>query len=429
MQPALPRVSGPRLAVVPLAAELVHNTMAASSPAVGIVINPFAGKDIRRFTSHAAPTSDAAKLHMIRRLIVGAAMGGAPRVVVGDDSHHLGERALREIDAAELDGTVVEVVAAECTGRRSDTSNVVGVLIAQGATVLLVMGGDGTCRDVAKAAPNITMAGIAAGTNNVFPERIDETLAGLAAALVATGAVSKDVGTFQAKTVRVTCAGVDGFEDLALVDLAVIDATFTGARAVTNLGSLRLLVTAIAEPACIGLAAIAAMIHPVDRQEAAGLAVHFTRSNASNASNASSPSNPFANDLFNGLSNSSSSGLLTHSSVSPKNRSKDPSDGLSDNLSVVRAVVAPGLVSTVSYNHVESVYGSHGVVFTGPAVLAFDGERDRVITASQRCTAHVVTNGPTVIDVYATLRAAARAGLLVHPAPAHPLQPRGRHAR
>jgi len=49
----------------------------AAGPAVGIVANPLAGKDIRRLTSGATPISDAVKIGAIRRAVVGAIEGGA----------------------------------------------------------------------------------------------------------------------------------------------------------------------------------------------------------------------------------------------------------------------------------------------------------------------------------------------------------------
>ncbi len=350
-------------------------------------------------------------------------MGGATRILVGNDSHRLGERAIGELEPHEFQGASVKVIPTICVGRRIDTACVVADLLAEGTDVLLVMGGDGTCRDVAKAAPTVTMLGVAAGTNNVFPERIDETLAGLCAALVATGAVSKDLGTFRAKAVRVRCevrapvnnsqhnssdapldksadgefedSAADAFEDVALVDLAVLDESFTGARAVTTGRSIRLLVTAFAEPSSIGLVAIGAMVQPIGRRDSGGLAVHLDQSD-------------------------------------------EPLPG-----STVCAVIAPGKVATFGFHSVTSVSEHSGVSFVGPAVLAFDGERDRTITAAQHCTAYVVSDGPTVIDVLATLRAAAAAGLMVRTpltqllprstplaqSTSRPLPKRGRHAR
>ena len=73
-----------------------------------------------------------------------------------------------------------------------------------GCGVLLVLGGDGTNRIVAKAWPDATLLPISTGTNNVFPEHVEATLAGAAAGLVASGRVAREEVARRAKLVRVT---------------------------------------------------------------------------------------------------------------------------------------------------------------------------------------------------------------------------------
>ena len=66
---------------------------------------------------------------------------------------------------------------------------------------VVVLGGDGTCRDVAIGWPDAPLIAISTGTNNVFPSTVDGTTAGVAAGLVATGAVPVDTVGRQAKRV------------------------------------------------------------------------------------------------------------------------------------------------------------------------------------------------------------------------------------
>jgi predicted polyphosphate/ATP-dependent NAD kinase len=73
-------------------------------PTVGIIVNPAAGKDIRRLVSAASPTSDMAKVGIVRRAVIGAVEGGAGRVLLTDDRRALSARAIERLDVdAELD--------------------------------------------------------------------------------------------------------------------------------------------------------------------------------------------------------------------------------------------------------------------------------------------------------------------------------------
>ena len=65
------------------------------------------------------------------------------------------------------------------------------------------MGGDGTNRIVANAWKEATIVPLSTGTNNVFPEPVEATLAGSAAGLVAAGRVAVDEVATRAKLVWV----------------------------------------------------------------------------------------------------------------------------------------------------------------------------------------------------------------------------------
>ena len=58
---------------------------------------------------------------------------------------------------------------------------------AAGAAAIVVLGGDGTHRVVAKACGDVPLCALSTGTNNAFPEMREATVAGLATGLVATG--------------------------------------------------------------------------------------------------------------------------------------------------------------------------------------------------------------------------------------------------
>lgn len=232
------------------------------SGTVGVIANPAAGKDIRRLIAHASPTSDAAKMGVVRRAIAGAIDAGATRILVVPDRHNLSTRAVADFDVPSVR---IEIIDEPTIGHPSDTISMATHMRNENVDALIVLGGDGTHRDVAKGWLDAPIVGISTGTNNVFPRQIDATLAGVAAGLVASGAVAlKDV-MHRAKVAHVSFD--DGTrDDLALVDLVLMHGNFTGSRAVWDPTQLLAVIACIAEPASVGLSAIAALLSPVDRR-------------------------------------------------------------------------------------------------------------------------------------------------------------------
>ena len=76
----------------------------------------------------------------------------------------------------------------------------------------------------------------------------------------------------------------------------------------------------------------------------------------------------------------------------------------------VRAPIAPGLYANVRVSASRPVEFGEEITVTGPGVLAFDGERERVLKQDQGARLTVQRDGPWVIDVAKTLARAAAAG-------------------
>lgn len=320
---------------------------------VGVIANPAAGKDIRRLVAHASPTSDAAKMGVVRRAVMGAIDGGAARILVAPDRHNLSTRAVEGL-AVESSASI-EVLDEPVHGWSGDTIAMAARMHNEGAHVVLVLGGDGTHRDVAKGWLDAPIVAISTGTNNVFPRNVDATLAGLAAGLVASGAVPLGAVSHQAKVAHVTFQ--DGSnDDLALVDLALMDGRFTGSRAVWDPASLRALIACIAEPAVVGLSSIAGLLMPVDRRTPGGVHVSLG---------------------------------------GPR---------------IVRAALAPGMFADIAYSAVAPLPLGAPIKLKGPGVLSFDGERDRLLGHGESVSVRLRADGPHVIDVDATIARAAADG-------------------
>ncbi len=334
----------------------VEPSSAVGASTVGIIVNPHAGKDIRRLVSAAAHTSDAVKIGIMRRVVAGAIEQGAERVLLSTDTHRLAERAAEGVDGR------IEFVESPLTGSRHDTIAAARSLWKHDVGALVVLGGDGTCRDVATGWPDAPLIAISTGTNNVFPSTVDGTTAGVAAALVATGAVPIESVSRPAKRIalRIDDPSREAVvhED-ALVEAALIATTFVGARAVSDPTSIRWVVACISNPASTGLASIAGRVHPLGRDDPGGVVLHFG------------------------------------SAASESFRRR------------VRVPLAPGTFSTLDVAAVRPIGLSEAIELCGGGVLAFDGERTRPVSAEAAIAVSIERSGPRVIDADATLTAAA----------------------
>jgi predicted polyphosphate/ATP-dependent NAD kinase len=320
---------------------------------VGVIVNPWAGKDIRRLHAAVGHTPDTVKAGIVRRVVIAAAECGASRILLGNDFSGLGARA---IDGLDL-GIAVEFVDEEPTGSRIDTVHAAARMWKEQCGAVIVLGGDGTCRDVAIGWPDVPLVAISTGTNNVFPSAIDGSSAGAAAALVAAGLVSIDEVAMRAKriSVHIDDATAGHANDMALVEVALIDAEFSGARAVVDASDIRHVVAATATPASTGVSSIAGRLHPVGRTDAGGVYVRF---------------------------------------------------GVGGRR--VRMPLMPGAFATVDVAEVRALASGEPVVLRGPGMLAFDGERDRRVGPDAVISLSVDHSGPLLIDVEQTLIRAAQ---------------------
>ncbi len=320
---------------------------------VGVIVNPVAGKDVRRLSTGATHTPDTTKMGIVRRVVAAAAESGATTLLLADDPHRLARRATERLDLP--DRVDVRLLGDHVSGSRRDTIGAAAQMRDLGADVVVVLGGDGTCRDAATGWPDLPLIAISTGTNNVYPTALDGTSAGVAAGLVAAGIVPFDRVAQPTKriVVRIDRADADPIEDVALVDLALVDARFVGARAVKEPTSIVQVVAAIGDPASTGLSAIAGRTHPVDRHTRGGVAITLAAAD--------------------------------HADDAVTRR--------------VRVPLSPGTFDTLPIADVRPIADGEPVELVGPGVLAFDGERDLPIAPGVTAVAHIERTGPRLIDV------------------------------
>ena len=306
---------------------------------VGVIANPVAGKDIRRLVSAASPVSDMAKIGIIRRAVVGAVEGGAQRLLITDDRRALG---LRAIDGLSLDAEVAFLDAPPYDSG-VNSQNAAAIFRDRGVGAVIVRGGDGTHRDVAKGWRTAPVVAVSTGTNNVFPRQVEATIAGQAAGVVASQQPPIHKVANQAKIIDVELD--HGEAEQALVDIALVDESFTGSRAVWKGQSLLEMVAAIAERATVGLSSIASRVAPTTRHQPGGVHVTF-------------------------------------------------GDG-----ERFRVPIAPGLFSEVEIASWRRLRANDFVEMSGPGVLSFDGERDLVLASGRSALVTVSHDGLWVIDI------------------------------
>jgi predicted polyphosphate/ATP-dependent NAD kinase len=229
---------------------------------VGIVANPASGRDIRRLVAGASVFGNADKAGMVYRLLAGLGSAGVQRALMMPAGDGLSATLHRQL-AGRADGLPALVeLEMPLTATAADTTHAVQRMCAEGVAALVVLGGDGTHRVVAKACGDVPMCALSTGTNNVFPEMRETTVAGIATGLVATGRAG--AGALR-RTPALVVERRGAEPDLALVDVAVTREPFVGARALWRHDALCELFVTIADPGAVGLSSVAGMLAPGER--------------------------------------------------------------------------------------------------------------------------------------------------------------------
>lgn len=318
---------------------------------VGVIINANAGKDIRRLAASAAAPNASTRRAELRRIIAGAHHAGAERIVVAVDHHGLVQRAVEGVDAP------VELLEVDTVGSGADSENAARAMQEAGVDALVVAGGDGTHRDVAKGWRHAPLVALAAGTNNAFPQAIEPTVAGAAAGLAAVGVARfEDLVAYRALVIDIEVPGQG--RDLALVNAAVLRGDHMGGLTVWDIDGVEQVFAAVAEPWSIGLSALAGSVAPTSRSDDRGVLL----------------------DL-------------------------DP-----DTPQRITAPTAPGHYVDAGLRSVSVVDPGQPVAVRGPAVLAVDGELGLTLAPDEWASMTIRRDGPHVIDIRRTFSIAVRQG-------------------
>jgi predicted polyphosphate/ATP-dependent NAD kinase len=324
---------------------------------VGIIPNPASGKDIRRLVAYGSVFDNNEKVNIVRRVVLGLDAMGVKEILIMPDYFGIGIRALEDL-AVSLKADFLDM---KTDNTQDDSARAAGILNKLGAACIITLGGDGTNRVVAKTCAETPLLPISTGTNNVFPAMVEGTLAGMAAGVAALNSSSR--ADFIKQMPRLVLKYGTEIVDIALIDVVVSKPGFIASRAVWDISNVQEIFLSRAEPGHIGFSSIGG--HIPGLPSIAGKGIHIII------------------------------GAGRHE---------------------VKAPIAPGLIRSVpvkSYRIFEP--GEEIPVAHSPAMIALDGERERIEGKKKQVTIGIDVKGPWVIDIPLALQWAAGERLFLNP--------------
>lgn len=337
---------------------------------IGIIANPASGQDIRRLVSAASGLSIAEKTNIIRRLCLGMWVFGINKVYMIPDKSGIAGSLLRGKDqglvALGEGWPEIELLDMPVEEKAIDTLRAVDLMVKSRVRLIIVLGGDGTHRLVANNCGNIPIIALSTGTNNTFPHFHEATNVGMAAGLVARGAILTSEVTRRNKILHIEINGLN--RDVALVDLCLVDDLWIGSRALWKPERVKEIFVTFAEADAIGWSSVAGLIHPISRESDQGL--HLTLC-------------------------SPGQGQLT-----------------------IYAPIAPGLIVPVGVKNIRILKSlQRATVELQKGIIALDGEREFAFSPTDKVNIWLDLNGPLTIDVSRVLKISAERGFLNYPSP------------
>jgi len=335
---------------------------------VGIIANPQSGKDIRRLVALASSFSNHEKLLILRRVIAGLKAAGVDEILAFHDSGSLGASAL-EASRGGSRGKKgkMRLIDVGARGEAEDSTRAAARMIEEGAACIVVLGGDGTSRAVARGSGKCPLVPLSTGTNNAFPQNWEGTVAGLGAGLYAEKPRRYAGQVMESK--RLTARFQDG-SDMALVDVALVNEAFAGSKAVWDIERIESLALTRCQPGGLGLSALGASLDPIGPAEPEGLWIEFGNSGG---------------------------------------RKKTGKKVLSP--------IGPGLVASANVRACRRMAQNEVIEIMARSgqVLAFDGERERVLSPGEKIQVCLDFKGPRVLHIPGVLERAAATGHLREP--------------
>ncbi|ELZ71314.1 ATP-NAD kinase [Haloferax volcanii DSM 14919] len=340
---------------------------------IGLVVNPAAGRDIRRLTGGASVSNNYAKRRTAGCVLAGLTLVDDAEVLVMPDNAGLAGRIVD--DAPDEIGVEFVDMTVTASGQDSRTA---AAHFAEHADAVVVLGGDGTTRDVAQTIDDVPVVSISTGTNNVVPTPVDGTVAGAAAALVGSGAIPAAEATTRHGTIEVDVVRSEETTVIrGLATVGVLDRPFVGTRAILDPSDIVGGVVSRSSPAEIGLSGIAGGLVTHRPDEPGGVGFRLARG---------------GDDGGDGTDAAGAADATTNPATT------------------VRAITVPGRLSTVDVAEHRVLDDGEGYAFeVDRGVISVDGEREREVR-NGTVRLRPVSDGPRLVDVEAVLERAADGG-------------------
>ena len=328
---------------------------------VGIVVNPFSGKDLRRISSSAPNVSNNEKAEKVIRIIRSIRQfDSVDKVLLLPDNYDISNYIAATI-RRESQRPHIEILSLIPQSDPADTISGVAELVRRGVDCIIALGGDGTCRLCASVCDDTPLIPISTGTNNVYPEFWEGTTVGVAAAYIAT----KGPDAACCNRSKMITVFVNGEEkEVALVDAAITHTPYIGSKIVPDVKDISAVVVCKCAPELIGLSALIGCSEICDDEDDFGIAMSMEGGNF-----------------------------------------------------VARASLNPGETSMIRHQPPQrlSFKQRWEIKADYNGTIALDGERTLVFRAGDRIEFSVDRTGPYKVDIRRTLRKAVREGFLELP--------------
>lgn len=237
---------------------------------IGIIANPASGKDIRRLVSYATTIDNQEKVNIVKRIVLAAQSFGIDSVWIMPDTFQMGFTVISDLSCDEKLHIDCRVLDIPLTATSEDTTRAAAEMEKMGVGCVIVLGGDGTSRAVAKSLTDTPLLPLSTGTNNVYPTMVEGTVAGMAAAAIALMPNPRECCT---KDKRIELYKNGDLLDIALIDAVITDDLWVGAKAIWDAEKLKHIFVTRCHPASIGFSSAAGCIEIVEDNDPYGLAL------------------------------------------------------------------------------------------------------------------------------------------------------------
>ena len=309
---------------------------------VGIIANPLSGKDIRRLVASASVVSTHAKANELVKLYSGLVSEGIKKIVVMPDLSDITKRSREKFN----DQVETEILKTTVIDHEETTIQAAKEMERRKLGCVVIFGGDGTCRLASKFLANTPILAISTGTNNLFPKKIDGTVAGMVVGKFYNLKNKKD---YCFKEQKLDIYINKKYKDSALVDAVISDIPYIGSKAIWNMDNVKEMFISKVIPEGIGFSSIA---------------FHLTKKQ----------------DLIN-------QGIYINF-----NDSRSPM--------IIKAPIAPGKIEEVLINKWK-IFDSNDLIEIAlkSGTIALDGERTIEFSTSEKASVKLNLNGPISLIV------------------------------